>query len=154
MNVSTTVGPYFLNLHCVKSVRIRSFFWSVFPLFGLNTGKYGAEKTPYLDTFHAVLINKHFQPHHKFSKIFSRNNMKVSFSCIPNMKSINHIIILNAEVNLALGMDRILWTLCKLGCFWCIVNRYPFHSKVCSQISYCCGSCHTGTSKLIWKASQ
>ena len=25
-----------------------------FPLFGLNTGKYGPEKTPYLDTFHAV----------------------------------------------------------------------------------------------------
>ena len=25
-----------------------------FPAFGLNTGKYGPEKTPYLDTFHAV----------------------------------------------------------------------------------------------------
>ena len=25
-----------------------------FPVFGLNTRKYGAEKTPYLDTFHAV----------------------------------------------------------------------------------------------------
>ena len=24
------------------------------PVFGLNTGKYGTEKTPYLDTFHAV----------------------------------------------------------------------------------------------------
>ena len=54
-------------LHCVKSVQIRSFFWSVFPEFGLNTeryrvfspnvGKYGPEKTPYLDTFHAVLID-------------------------------------------------------------------------------------------------
>ena len=35
----------------VKSVLIRSFFWSV---FSPNTGKYGPEKTPYLDTFHAV----------------------------------------------------------------------------------------------------
>ena len=26
-----------------------------FPVFGLNTGKYGPEKTQYLDTFHAVL---------------------------------------------------------------------------------------------------
>ena len=26
-----------------------------FPAFGLNTGKYGPEKTRYLDTFHAVL---------------------------------------------------------------------------------------------------
>ena len=25
-----------------------------FPIFGLNTGKYGPEKTPYLDTFHVV----------------------------------------------------------------------------------------------------
>ena len=25
-----------------------------FPVFGLNTGKYGPEKTPYLDTFYAV----------------------------------------------------------------------------------------------------
>ena len=33
------------------------------------------------------LINKHFPPHHKFSKIFNRNNMKISYSCMPNMKS-------------------------------------------------------------------
>ena len=25
-----------------------------FPAFGLNTGKYGPEKTPYLDTFHTA----------------------------------------------------------------------------------------------------
>ena len=37
--------------HCVKSVQIRSFFWSV---FSPNAGKYGPEKTPYLDTFHTV----------------------------------------------------------------------------------------------------
>ena len=53
--------------HCVKSVQIRSFYWSVFSrirteygeteylsVFSSNTGKYGPEKTPYLDTFHAV----------------------------------------------------------------------------------------------------
>ena len=28
---------------------------SYFPVFSLNTGKYGPEITPYLDTFHAVL---------------------------------------------------------------------------------------------------
>ena len=27
-----------------------------FPVFGLNTGKYGPEITPYLDTFHAVIV--------------------------------------------------------------------------------------------------
>ena len=29
-----------------------------FPLFGFNTGKYGPEITPYLDTFHAVFEDK------------------------------------------------------------------------------------------------
>ena len=34
------------------------FFGPYFPVFGLNTGKYGPEKTPYLDTFHAVPVSK------------------------------------------------------------------------------------------------
>ena len=45
-------------LHCVKSVEIPSFFWSVFSCiqtkYGDSLGKYGPEKTPYLDTFHTV----------------------------------------------------------------------------------------------------
>ena len=28
------------------------------PVFGLNTGKYGPENTPCLDTFHAVKVSK------------------------------------------------------------------------------------------------
>ena len=36
--------------NCVKCVQKRTEF-------GLNTGKYGPEKTPYLDTFHAVLFS-------------------------------------------------------------------------------------------------
>ena len=40
--------------HYVKSVKTRSFFWPYFPVFRPNTGKYGLEKTPYLDTFHVV----------------------------------------------------------------------------------------------------
>ena len=41
-------------LQCVKSVQIQSFFsGQYFPVFGMNTGKYGPEKTLYLDTFHA-----------------------------------------------------------------------------------------------------
>ena len=31
-----------------------------FPIFGLNTGKYGPEITPYLDTFHAVQLCKDY----------------------------------------------------------------------------------------------
>ena len=64
--------------HCVKSVHIRSFFWSVFSRirpeygeirieYGLslrthpNTGKYGPEKTPYVDIFHAMKNLRHGQ---------------------------------------------------------------------------------------------
>ena len=32
------------------------FFGPYFPVFGLITGKYGPEITPYLDTFHAVSV--------------------------------------------------------------------------------------------------
>ena len=61
---------YSLKSHCVKSVQIRSFFWSVFSyvraeygeigiisLHSPNAGKYGPEKTPYLDIFYAVEVN-------------------------------------------------------------------------------------------------
>ena len=39
-------------VHCVKCVQIRSFFWSVFSCIRTE---YGPEKTPYLDTFQAVV---------------------------------------------------------------------------------------------------
>ena len=41
--------------HCVKSVQIQSVFWSV---FNPNPGKYGPEKTPYLDTSCTKANNK------------------------------------------------------------------------------------------------
>ena len=33
------------------------FSGSYFPVLGPNTGKYGPEKTPYMDTFHAVFVH-------------------------------------------------------------------------------------------------
>ena len=42
--------------HCVKSVQIQSYFWSLFFCIR-NTEKYGPEITPYLDTFHAVRVD-------------------------------------------------------------------------------------------------
>ena len=33
------------------------------------------------------LINKYFPPTHKYRKIFSRNTIKISYSCMPKMKS-------------------------------------------------------------------
>ena len=31
------------------------------------------------------LLNKHFQRNHKFHKLFNRNNIKVSYGCMPNI---------------------------------------------------------------------
>ena len=36
------------------------------------------------------LIGKHFPPRHKFSKLFNRNIIKVSYSCMPNIKAEIH----------------------------------------------------------------
>ena len=35
-----------------------------------------------------ALIDKHFPIHNRYSKIFNRNSIKISYSCTPNMKSI------------------------------------------------------------------
>ena len=43
-------------LHCVKSVRIRSYSGPYFPAFGLNTGKMRTRITLNTDTFYAVFV--------------------------------------------------------------------------------------------------
>ena len=48
------------------------------------------------------LINKHFLPTHKYRKIFNRNTIKISYSCMPNIKSkisTHNYKILNKPVN-------------------------------------------------------
>ena len=48
----------FLYSHCVKSVQIRSYFWSIFSCIRneYEDRKYEPEITSYLDTFHAVSL--------------------------------------------------------------------------------------------------
>ena len=50
---------------------------------------YGINVATNLGRYFLSLINKYFPPHHKFSKIFDRNNMKISNSCMGNTKSKN-----------------------------------------------------------------
>ena len=40
--------------HCVKSVQIQSFFWSIFSCIRTENTKIWTRKTSYSDTFHAV----------------------------------------------------------------------------------------------------
>ena len=49
---------------------------------------YSKNFTTKAGTFFLSLIDKHFPPHHKLHKIFNRNNIKISYSCLPNIKSI------------------------------------------------------------------
>ena len=55
-NLQATVEKKNLK-HCVKSVQIQFFSGPYFSVFSPNTGKYGPEKTLYLDTFHAVKLS-------------------------------------------------------------------------------------------------
>ena len=67
-NKSSFIDHILTNSHCVKSVQIRSFLWSVFScvrteygdLLETQVNKY-QKKTPYLDTFHVVSTEKIFQ---------------------------------------------------------------------------------------------
>ena len=34
-----------------------------------------------------ILISEHFPPNYKYIKTFHKNTMKLTYSCIPNMKS-------------------------------------------------------------------
>ena len=44
----------FIQSHCMKSVQIQSFLWSLFSCIWTEYRKIKPEKTPYLDTLHVV----------------------------------------------------------------------------------------------------
>ena len=57
MEEGLIIKIYFIQ--CV--IQTLTLFYRVTASFGLNTGKYGPEITPYLDTFHAVGIFGNYQ---------------------------------------------------------------------------------------------
>ena len=62
--------------HCVKSIQIQSFFWSVFPRIRNDYGKIRTGKTPYLDTFQTVdlqwkYLNKYWSKQNITRSVFS-----------------------------------------------------------------------------------
>ena len=62
-----------------KKNRRRKIIWFN-PPFGLNI-------TTKIDKYFLNLITKHFPTHHKFHKIFNRNKLKISYSCMPNIRT-------------------------------------------------------------------
>ena len=74
----------------MKSAQIRSFFWSLFPRirteYGDSPGKYGPEKTPYLDTFHALSLT--LPPLMKF---FNKKEYEKSYSFLHSYQGLSHL---------------------------------------------------------------
>ena len=62
-----------------KRKRQRNILW-------LNPTYSKAVKTK-IGMFFLQLIKKHFPKEHKFHKIFNRNTLKLSYSCMPNIKT-------------------------------------------------------------------
>ena len=58
LNFFGSVGNYLTKYTAWKVSKNGVFFGTYFPVFSSNMGKYGLEKTPYLDTSHAVIIKR------------------------------------------------------------------------------------------------
>ena len=75
-----------------KQQRKRKIIWTNPP--------YSIKVSTSVGCYFLNLVNKHFPPHHKFYKIFKKSGMKISYSCMPNMKSrinINNKTVKNAQ---------------------------------------------------------
>ena len=75
-----------LSMHCVKSVQIRSFFWSVFPAFGLNAERY---KVSLRIQSECGKIRTRKNP---VSGHFSRSD---SYSILKNLADLSLVILIN-----------------------------------------------------------
>ena len=71
-------GEYIENIKNIRKNRKRNNIWLNPPYsksLKTNIGKYFFR-----------LLNKNFPPSHKLYKIFNKNNLKLSYSCMPNLK--------------------------------------------------------------------
>ena len=66
------------NVSSNKRNRKRNVIWFN-PPFSANVKKN-------VGNYFLNLIRTHFPPRHKFSKLFNRNTIKASYSCMPNIK--------------------------------------------------------------------
>ena len=100
-------------MHCVKSVQIRSYFWSVFSRIRTE---YEPEITPYLNTFHAVMINR------KIKSIEKTPEASIG-SC--RLNYLEHINILKSGLNFRSQIiNKLLETVDKF------TNQSFLHSEI------------------------
>ena len=82
-------------MHFVKSVQIRSFFWSVFSRIRTGYGKIWTRKTRYLDTFHTAVPDQKLLMIHRVLK--SYNSKKIVTNVIVKYSfylAFNHSFVL------------------------------------------------------------
>jgi len=80
------------------------------------------------------LIQKHFPKTHKWHKIFNRNNLKISYSCMPNIRSIinthnQRIINSNENNNNNRTCNCINKNLCPLG-NECLIENVVYEATI------------------------
>ena len=84
------------------------------------------------------LLDKHFPRHHKLHKIFNRNTVKVSYSCIKNIKSIincynNKVLHQNWPCQNKQKCNCIRKELCPLNGNWPAVNIVYEATITCNE---------------------
>ena len=96
-----------------------------FPVFGLNTGKYGPEITPYLDTFHVVLSIC-------YSEVNSYEISSIRYPCFTRVGNTIWLWIFNTGVEKLMLISQTLTFPTEIAiCFIeSPLNMILFHLKV------------------------
>ena len=74
------------------------------------------------------LLDKHFPKYHKYYKLFNRNNVKISYSCMQNMAS----VFQNHKTNLL--KDLVALTAKEFSCWQ--KSNFPLAEKCLSELVY------------------
>ena len=73
-----------------------------------------------------ALVKKHFPTQHKFYKIFNKNTLKISYSCMPNMAS----LIKGHNSKILRKLDNIAERLCNCRKFECPMDGKYLSKKL------------------------
>ena len=88
------------------------------------------------------LVDKHVPRHHKYYKLFNRNNIKLSYSCMPNMNNVirkhNSKIINNPAPSTA------------KNCNCCLKTDCPMDGDFLSECLICKASVRTTANKYYY----
>ena len=100
------------------------------------------------------LVNKHFSGNHKFKKIFNKNNLKVSYSCMRNIKSIvsahNRKVLTEESQENERKCNCPRNTTCPLDGN-CLSRNTMYSGKVTSDLPDYGATEYVGISKPEWK---